>query len=433
MRRVAPLLLLGWSCGPAGAADGDRVTLRLANRADYLEAKLENRVLEPYLTAHAGVTIVQQNATTHGAEYRERLLTSLAAGAPPDLFLLDNIDVPTFVNRGAVLDLAPYLPRVGVAVARYDSAVLSIFRRGGAVYALPKGYTPMVVLYNKDVFDRAGVAYPTDDWTWDDFLRVAQRLTRDADGDGRIDQWGTYFDRRAFVWIPWLWSGGGDVLCADGRRASGCLDSPATIEAIRWYTDWVVSHHVVPRANTLLESAGDNLRLFATGKVAMLTAGHFWIPNLRPYLADGRLRLGFVALPHRPGFPPATVIYASGYAVPATAPRRKLSIELAAYLTDSLAGATRGEARLELPAVRGAAQALAARDTLGWEAAFMRAAAHGRVPWGARIERWREVESVLSDLMDRITLGGADPGAAARGMARELDRLLGAGGAGGAR
>jgi len=120
------------------------------------------------------------------------------------------------------------------------------------------------------------------------------------------------------------------------------------------------------------------------------------------------------------------VLYASGYAVPATAGRRKLAIELAAYLTDSLADAARGETGLELPALTTAAQALVARDTLGWEAAFVRAAAVGRAPWGARIERWPEVEAVLPDLLDRITLAGADPAAAAHEMARQLDRMLGA-------
>src|SRR5436309_2190010 len=157
----------------------------------------------------------------------------------------------------------------------------------------------------------------------------------------------------------------------------------------------------------------------------MMTPGHFWVPRFRPYVAAGRLRVGFVAIPHRRGFHPATVIYASGYAVPAMTARRKLSIELAAYLTDSLADAVRGEAGLELPAVTAAARALVARDTLGWEAAFLRAATAGRAPWGARIERWREVEAALPDLVDRITLAGADPAAAARETARELDRVLG--------
>lgn len=419
---LAAMLLATWACHRGGA--GAQTVLELANWADYREADLEQRVLAPFEKAHPGIVVQQQSAGTGQAEYRERILTSIVAGTPPDVFLLDNIDVPAFTSRGVTLDLSPYLRRLGVDLARYDSTVMGIFRRGDEVYALPKGYTPMVMVYNKDLFDRAGVPYPTDAWTWDDFLRSAKALTRDTDGDGLVDQWGTAFDRRVFLWTAWLWSGGGDVLCPDGARASGCLDSPASVNAIRWYTDWVTRDSIVPRVFNLRRSLGDNLRLFYSGKVAMLTTGHFWIPNLRPYVADGRLRVGFVEIPHRVGAVPQTVMFASGLAVPATAPHRKLSIQLAAYLADSAAQATRAGGGLELPSLTGAALALAAADSTGWEAVFLRASRHARVPWGARIERWREVEAELPDMMDRITLEHVDPRVAAREMAQRIDRLL---------
>jgi multiple sugar transport system substrate-binding protein len=408
----------------AEGAARDTVTLELANWASYLEAELEERVLDEFERRHPDVRVVQQSAGTGQAEYRERILTSVAGGAPPDVFLLDNIDVPAFADRDVLLDLRPFLGRVGVDLARYDSTVLSIFRRGDAVVALPKGFTPMVVAYNRDLFDRAGLPYPTDDWTWDDFRRVARALTRDTDGDGVVDQWGAAFDRRVFVWNSWVLAGGGDLLCPDGRRASGCLDSPATVAALRWYTDWVTRDSIVPRFGTLRRSLGDNLRLFFTGRVAMITAGHFWVPNLRPHVEAGRLRVGFAPIPHRVGAAPATVIYASGLAVPAAAPHRKPSVTLAAFLADSFALATRTAGGLELPSLTAALAAAAAADTLGWTAVFRRAAARGRVPWGARIREWREIEAVLPDLIDRITLRGEDPAAAARAVARQVDRIL---------
>src|SRR5207302_9594903 len=105
-------------------------------------------------------------------------------------------------------------------------------------------------------------------------LRIAKQLTRDTDGDGAIDQWGTYVDRRPFFWIPWVWAGGGDVLCPEGRRAGGCLDAPATIEAIRWYAGWMTTQGIAPRTQPQLQSVGDNLGAFQAGPVAMSTNGH---------------------------------------------------------------------------------------------------------------------------------------------------------------
>src|SRR5207245_206459 len=104
--------------------------------------------------------------------------------------------------------------------------------------------------------------------------------------------------------------------------------------------------------------------------------------------------------------------------------RGRLAVELAAYLADTLAQALRGEAGLELPALTPVAEALAARDTLGWEAAFLRAARHGRLPWSARVEQWPEVEAALSDLLDRIVLAQEDPEIAVHDAARQLDGLL---------
>ena len=416
--RPAALALLLCGCGWSGAGGAERGALVLANRAGYGRARLESTVLESYLGVHPGLRVIQRHPSSDPAEYRRRLLDAMLAGRPPDAVLLDLSDVPALADRGMLLDLAPYLARVGVTPGEYDSTVLSAFRRGRAIYALPTGYSPLVIAYNKDLFDRAGLS-PADDWTWDDFLGMAKRLTRDGNGDGTIDQWGTDVDGRVTVWLAWIWAGGGEVLCADGKRATGCLDSPATIAALRWYAGLVTQENIAPRAS-------HDIELFLDGKLAMLTVDHAVVPQLKSRVAAGRLRVGFATIPHRAGVPPATVLSATGYAVPALALRRKLAVELVASLTDSLAGRVRGEAGLEIPALSSVATALAARDTLGWEAVFMRAVPEARIPWEARIARWTEVEAALSGMMDRIMLEGADPEAAAHDMALQLDHLLGA-------
>ncbi|OLC02197.1 MAG: hypothetical protein AUH46_07020 [Gemmatimonadetes bacterium 13_1_40CM_70_15] len=74
------------------------------------------------------------------------------------------------------------------------------------------------------------------------------------------------------------------------------------------------------------------------------------------------------------------------------------------------------------------AESLAARDTLGWERVFLRATQHARMPWGARIGQWREVEAALPDILDRVTIRGDDPAVATLEVARAIDRVLARGG-----
>jgi multiple sugar transport system substrate-binding protein len=414
-------------CATLLACQADsRTTLQVINWAAWNEQRLEEAYVHGFEDGRPGVR-VSLAAASNQSEYRDQILTSIAAATPPDVFLLDNIDLPAFVRSGVLLDLAPYAARVGLPPERFSPAVLDIFRRDGALWALPKGYTPMVIAYNKDMFDRAGLPYPRDDWTWEEFRATARALTRDGDGDGAVDQWGFWLDRRVFMWIASLWSLGGDVLCPDGRSARGCLDGPATVRAFRLLTDLAVKDSVTPRFFGLRRSLGDQLRNFYSGRVAMVPAGHFWLPSFQPHVAAGRLRLGFVMLPRLEGVDPVTVIYASGYAVPRNARHKRLSVELAAFMSDSLAQVTRAAGGLEIPAIASVAQRVAAADTTGWEATFVRAAAVGRAPWGARIEQWREVEAILPDVMDRVILNREDVPAVLRDIARRIDAMLAAG------
>lgn len=407
----------------AGADGSGRTTLTVLNWAAWNEQQLEDAYVHRFGAAHPGVR-VSLAAAGNQAEYRDQILTSIAAGAPPDVFLLDNIDVPAFARSGLLLDLAPYAARVGLPLSAFDPRVLAIFRRGGAVFALPKGFTPMMIAYNKDLFDRAGVPYPQGDWTWEEFRVAARALTRDTDGDGRTDQWGFWLDRRAFMWIASLWGLGGDVLCEEGTRASGCLDGASSVRAFRALTDLATRDSVTPRFFGLRRSLGDQLRNFYSGRVAMVPAGHFWVPSFRPHVEAGRLRLGFAMIPHAEGLPPATVIYAAGYAVPRNARHKRLSVQLAAFMTDSLAQVTRAAGGLEIPALTRIAAQVAQRDTTGWEASFQRAVPYGRMPWGARIAKWREVEAILPDIMDRVILRGEDVAAVLHDVARQVDAVL---------
>ncbi|MFI5234978.1 MAG: ABC transporter substrate-binding protein [Gemmatimonadales bacterium] len=416
---VALLALVG--CGRPET--GPVASLGVASWADAIEQGIDRQTLARFGERLHGVT-VRLEAVPDQAEYRERILTSIAAGVPPDVALLDDIDIPAFASRNLLLDLGPLAARVGLDTAAFDPRVRAIFTVDGQLLAFPKGYTPIVVVYNRRLFDAAHLPYPSADWTWDDFDRTAKALTRDTDGDGQVDQWGALFDRRPFLWIPWIWSGGGDVLCADGRRASGCLDSPATERAFRWYLDWVERDSVSPRAYSLRSSLGDNFRLFNGGKIAMMTAGHFWLPRLREYAEQGRTSIGFVGLPHRVGSPPATIIYATGWAVPRNVTNRRLAVTLAAFLADSAAQRIRAAAGLEIPGTVAAAAELLARDTTGWEQAFQGAMANGRAPWGVRVRGWREVDARLPEIMDQVLLQGRDLHAALTDAARDIDAIL---------
>ena len=419
---VAALALVGAlaACGDGGAKP---VVLRMTSWQTPQENALDQPTIDAFERSHPGVKVVN-DPVSNQAEYREKVITAIASGSPPDILLLDGIDVPAFAQAGVLLDLAPFASRVGIALEEFFPDVLQMFQRGSAVLAFPKGFSPVVYYYNRKLFDAARLPYPRDGWTFDEFVATARALTRDTNGDGTPEQWGTALDRRFLAWQSIIWSAGGDILTPDGRRATGALDAPATIAALEFLTGLTTVEHVAPPPNAFRAVSGNETRLFYSGRLGLLPSGHWLLPNIRAALQRGELTLGVVGMPHAPGVRPATPLFASGWAVPRNTAHRKLAVQLAAALSGPDAQRHRVAAGLELSTIPAVQADFAARDSSGIERDFLRLVDDGRAPWGTRVARFREVEAILPDIIDRVVIRGEPVERAARDVARRIDEIL---------
>jgi len=321
-----------------------------------------------------------------------------------------------------MLDLAPFAERVGVQLGLFFPQVVEPFRVGGKLLAFPKGFSPMVYYYNRALFAEAGLASPRNGWTQDEFLAAVRALTRDTDGDGVVDQWGTVLDRRLYAWQAWIWSAGADVLTADGARATGAIDQPAAERTLTLLTDLRSAATHLRRA--LPGRPRFEQRLFYSGRLGLMTSGHWMIPRMRRYLEQGRVQLGVVSVPRTPGHQVKTPLFASGWAVPYNTPHRKLAVELAAWMVRGDAQRRRAASGLEIPTVMTVAYESAARDRTGMEMDFLWQVPYGGVPWGARVAQYREVEKAMMDLVDRVVVDRVTVREATREAAAVVDRAL---------
>lgn len=137
-------------------------------------------------------------------DYMTKLPTLFAGGAVPDLLHQHMSIVQDYGHRGALLDLAPLMKRDGIDRNAFVPSLFDAFTDGDKVYGIPKDSAAWGVYYNKDKFDEAGVEYPRDDWTLDDFHATARTLTRDKAGrqpgtagfhPKQVEQWG-------LSWLP---------------------------------------------------------------------------------------------------------------------------------------------------------------------------------------------------------------------------------------
>jgi len=408
-----------WLCAVA-ALPQERLVLRVANWGDAEEIQLEEEIAAAFMRRHPHIEIQIESIP---ANYKEKILTYIAAGEPPDVFLLDSVIIPALLNKGILLDLNPFVDSLRVTLDAYFPNVLNIFAKGDKLYALPKDFTPIVMYYNKTLFDQAGLAYPENDWTWDDYLRLSQQLTKDVDGDNVIDQYGTVFSNYFYLWQPWVWMAGGDIFDANGNAAAGYFDSPATERALQFLIDLRTKHRVAPD-DVALKTGTGSTGMFYSGRVAMIPIGHWALPELKKYMARGDLKIGVVPLPRPRDGKLVTPIYAAGWCVPQATRHREAALELAAFLGSEQAAMRRSQTGIGVSAVKSVAQQQAANDPYQLEPAFIASIPYGRQPWGTKIDEFSRVETMTQNAVDEVMIGGRNIHEVFSATARALDQEL---------
>ena len=419
-RVLLPTLLLATTtCTPA---ESPTTTLRVALWAGGHELDIEQQVADRYEALRPGVRVLLESAPNG---YEERLLTSIAAGHPPDVYLLDSPDIPTFVDRGLALDLAPYRDALGFREDSVFPPVLQAFRRGGSLFAFPKDFTPMVLYANRAVLAGAGVETPPlTGWTWDDFQSAARRVTADTDGDGRPDVYGFDFPRNLYQWVPFVWSAGGDILGNGGTVATGFLDGPRALDAYRFLTG-LAEDGLTPGAQFVQQGDPAREARFASGGQAFLLSGHWTLRVFRDLVEEGGLELAILPVPHHPSRSAATtVLYASGWAVPPNAANVRQAIDLAAFLGSAEAQRMRAQSGLAIPSRTDVAAEIAQADSTGIESAFIALVEGARMTWGAYVRDFSRIEALAVEIMDRRLLNGEALATSAAAVARRVDLEL---------
>lgn len=421
MKSALLLLTISLLLTPPSHAQ-ERITLRLVDWAGIEEAPLDEEAIAQFKRLHPGIDILYE--PNPGRQYEEKILSALAANDPPDVFLLDSKLIPTFTNKKTLLDLTPFISGNGIDTSQWYPNAVGIARRGSALYAFPKGFTPLMVFYNKRMFREAGLAYPSAGWTWDDYLSTAKKLSHDSGSDG--SRYGAAFTNYYFYWIPWVWSAGGDVVSPDGKVSSGYLNSPRTESALQFLIDLRNRYHVAPDVGTWAQSekTGANYQLFATGRIAMIIDGHWRMPKFLEQIESGVLDIGVAPLPRHAGDTKVNVMYESGWCVPVSARHPREAVLLAAFMAGETACRIRASRKLEIPSVISVAEELVASDTLGMEKAFVDEVPSCRQPWGSIIERFSEIEWTLQDAVDEVMVNGQSMHATMTRYAARIDNEL---------
>ncbi|HRU04439.1 MAG TPA: sugar ABC transporter substrate-binding protein, partial [Candidatus Brocadiia bacterium] len=249
------------------------------------------RIARAFVERHPQVR-VRLSALPWG-QYWAKLQTQAAGGIAPDVFRLYSGAAAEWYDRGVLLDLEPLARRDRLGLDGFYPVALQACRWKGRLLALPSDLPIRVLIYNKDLFDRAGLSAeypdPLEPMTWSRLVELGRKLTMER--DGKVVQFGLSLAPQADVIL--IHQAGGRLTdrCADPTRATA--DTPEVEAGLRFYHDLQYKDRIAPDVGAQQEMGfGGGETPLLSGRVAMGMAGPW---TLKAYAASG-LRLGLAPL-----------------------------------------------------------------------------------------------------------------------------------------
>jgi multiple sugar transport system substrate-binding protein len=240
--------------------------------------------MDAVVEAHTKATGVRVNTTIIPfSQYFTKLQTSLPSDSGPDVFWLNQNNATDYYPKALVNEIQSYVARDKIDLSVFPPALIDMYSYKGVLYGIPKDYDTLALFYNKAIFDAKRVPYPTDDWTFADLYRAAQRLT-----DDRIFGFVCTPTSQTMV-APWVFNNNGRLTVSDRRTYS--YNNPEAIEALTELLKFI-KDGLAPSAASLAEM--DGATRFQAGLLAMITGGSWSVP---PYYEALGANLGVARFP----------------------------------------------------------------------------------------------------------------------------------------
>jgi len=251
-------------------SSGTKAELVLFDFGDANDKQVRDATIARFNKRYPNVKVTDQfTPITSWADYIDKLVTQVASGKAPDLIHIATEGAQLSIRKHLVIPLDEFTGGSnGTILSEIDPVLLKSFTMDGKLYLIPEAWNNMMIYYNTKVFKDAGISPPAEDWTWDDFLTLAKRLTSGEGPDKRYGFGIPYFN---FGLTPFWYSNGTSGLKNELKESN--LTDPKFLEAVKFIHGLVYESKVSPDpANTDPNAV---FQLFATGKIAMTGGGHW--------------------------------------------------------------------------------------------------------------------------------------------------------------
>lgn len=380
---LAAVLALG-GCGGKNdgkSADG-KTTIRFATWDNAEDLDYQQELVDKFNESQEEIKVTLE---AYGSDYDTKISAGMGSGDTPDVLYMWNY--PSYYEALEPLD--EYMEKEGAEYKDdFYEALWAYNSMEEKVYGIPVGFTTHALFYNKDLFAEAGVAEPTNDWTWDDLKAAAKTITDTIEG---VKGFSFSMKPDPYDYEMYLWSNGGSYVDKDGN-ISGNLNSDKSVEAFTFFQD-------MEKDGSALATEKNGTDEFRSGKTAMYIYGAWSISS---FDEDG-LNYGVVNIPSfaNAGTKSVSILSSSGLSISKDSKNKEAAWEFIKYWT----GEECNKARIgyELPARKSVVESEKIMEDVK-NAPFytMLEQSSGYTPTSFIVENWSELSDTLTLSFERI-------------------------------
>ncbi|QTQ14595.1 sugar ABC transporter substrate-binding protein [Treponema parvum] len=276
------LLCVAISAG--GAKDESKKTITFGFWGDSMEANMKMELAKEYMKQHPDVII--EFEYTDGAGYLTKLQTWFSSNTTPDVFGVASDIITNFKDNPNFTDLNPYIKKDSMGKYWNLNTINSMYANSkGEVIAVPFISKVFAIAYNKDLFDKAGIPYPKDDWTVEDMIKAARAITS---GEGVNKIYGIRWGVRPMEFYRNLY---GTPVYEVGSKTINAKNNKEFKSAISLFADTIKEGLAPNETGGALSTGG-----FETGRFGMQLSATWDIATLLK-LANNSLKWNVVMLP----------------------------------------------------------------------------------------------------------------------------------------
>jgi multiple sugar transport system substrate-binding protein len=412
-------VLAGCGTDSTSSSSGGGTTIQIWEGYTQVEAKAFAHLVSQYEATHPGQKV--NTLYVNSDNTLQKVLTAVRGGSPPDIAYLYGSWAPNVAEIPQVVNLTQVVKRAGVNWDDFWTGERAVATVDGKVIGIPALVDNLAVVYNKTLFAKAGLPVPGPDWTWQDFVADAKKLTNPA-----IKQYGTAYvtpgtEDTVWHWEALLWEAGGQLLSADNKKAA--FDSAAGLASLNTLRTMAVtdkSMYLDPS-----DSAYGNL--FNSGKIGMLVTGPWDLATF------GNVKYGVQVMPAYPGTggghqtisgPDNWVIFNNGSA--RTAAAEQFLIWLTSATQDKYFAVKTGDLPIRQSVGSDSSVVQQMNTAVPGMATFI--ANLGNVKQARpQIPQYPKISTALGTMIVSVLLGKSQPQAALSAAAQQVNQILAAG------